>query len=299
MAATTISFGNNSNTVPVTNTGKTSSNTDTWKKVAIGGISAIAFGGAAYAATSLINSDEPDVVDENVANDDTTTTTTDTATDNTDVVSAPYHPSLQMATSVNDDMTFAEAFKAARAEVHAGGVFEWHGQVYGTYYGDEWDALSPADQSAFTASTSKVAAEHTAAAKTEQEEHTAQHHEEHHEDNHEVAQSKPDTKADEETESEVIIERIDYDPENEASLAYVTVDGTEVIMADIDNDGVFDVLYVDENGNGEVEENEVYNITDENITVEGLGGYTEPSLEGFIDEDFLANNDTDIDSIEL
>ena len=59
------------------------------------------------------------------------------------------------------------------------------------------------------------------------------------------------------------------------------------------------MLYVDENGDGVVSENEVYDITDENITVQALGGYTEPSLEEYIDEDFLADNDIDIDSIEL
>lgn len=296
MATTTMCFGNNSNTVPVNNGGKKSNTNETWKKVAIGGISAIAFGGAAYAATSMIN-DKP-VEEENVNEETTDQEGGDaTVTDTTETVHAPYHPSLQMATSVNDDMSFAEAFKAARAEVHAGGVFEWHGQVYGTYYGDEWDALSPADQSAFTASTSKVVHEHTAA--PEKDEHLAQNDEpviEDHKQDDEQSEQPLKEEPNHDT-AEVTVTSIEYDPENEANFAYVTVDETEVVLADIDNDGVFDVMYVDENGNGEVEENEVYNITDENITVDGLGGYTEPTLD--IDDDFLANNDTDIDSIEL
>lgn len=43
---------------------------------------------------------------------------------------------------VSDDMSFSEAFASARAEVGAGGIFEWRGGVYGTYYKDEWDAMT-------------------------------------------------------------------------------------------------------------------------------------------------------------
>ncbi len=41
--------------------------------------------------------------------------------------------------TVNDNMSFAEAFAAARAELGPGGVFEWHGQLYGTFYATEVD----------------------------------------------------------------------------------------------------------------------------------------------------------------
>lgn len=47
-------------------------------------------------------------------------------------------------------MTFAEAFQSARAQVGPGGVFEWHGGVYGTYTADEWNAMSAEDKAAFT-----------------------------------------------------------------------------------------------------------------------------------------------------
>ena len=44
---------------------------------------------------------------------------------------------------VNDDASFSEAFADARAQVGAGGVFEWRGHVYGTYYEEEWDNMTP------------------------------------------------------------------------------------------------------------------------------------------------------------
>jgi hypothetical protein len=43
------------------------------------------------------------------------------------------------AHSVHDEMSFAEAFAAARAETGAGGVFEWRGQVFATFYATEVD----------------------------------------------------------------------------------------------------------------------------------------------------------------
>lgn len=36
---------------------------------------------------------------------------------------------------------FSAAFGAARVEVGPGGVFEWHGNLYGTYTADEWNSM--------------------------------------------------------------------------------------------------------------------------------------------------------------
>ena len=49
---------------------------------------------------------------------------------------------LEVATSVDDSMSFNEAFAAARQEIGAGGLFIWQGHTYGTYYADEWNAMS-------------------------------------------------------------------------------------------------------------------------------------------------------------
>lgn len=50
---------------------------------------------------------------------------------------------VQLATSPDDSMSFADAFASARREVGAGGVFEWRGGVYGTYYKEEWNRFTP------------------------------------------------------------------------------------------------------------------------------------------------------------
>lgn len=58
---------------------------------------------------------------------------------------------IDVADSVNDSMSFGEAFAAARAEVGPGGVFEWHGQTYNTYNAGEWNAMSDEQKADFNA----------------------------------------------------------------------------------------------------------------------------------------------------
>lgn len=53
---------------------------------------------------------------------------------------------MELATGVNDSMSFSQAFAAARQEVGPGGLFVWHGNTYGTYYANEWNAMTPEDR---------------------------------------------------------------------------------------------------------------------------------------------------------
>ena len=57
-------------------------------------------------------------------------------------------PDLPVA-HVNDSMSFEDAFASAREDVGPGGVFYWHGGIYGTYYKEEWDAMSAEEKSEF------------------------------------------------------------------------------------------------------------------------------------------------------
>ena len=57
--------------------------------------------------------------------------------------------SISLAHVDTTDMSFNEAFAAARAEVGSNGVFEWRGGYYGTYYGDEWSEKSDEFKQAF------------------------------------------------------------------------------------------------------------------------------------------------------
>ena len=49
----------------------------------------------------------------------------------------------------NDDLSFADAFNAARAKLGPGGVFTWRGNAYNTYTEEEWRAMTEDQQDEF------------------------------------------------------------------------------------------------------------------------------------------------------
>ena len=53
-----------------------------------------------------------------------------------------------MATTVEDSMSFGEAFQAARAELGSNGVFTYQGNQYSTMLKEELDILSPEEKEA-------------------------------------------------------------------------------------------------------------------------------------------------------
>lgn len=100
-----------------------------WKNVLVGGVPAILMGAGVAALAHDQGEENP--IDE--------------------LISQPEEPIvIRQAFSVNDDMTYDEAFAAARAEVGAGGAFCWHGHVYGTHlsHEPEWLAMSEAERAA-------------------------------------------------------------------------------------------------------------------------------------------------------
>lgn len=65
---------------------------------------------------------------------------------------------LDVATGIDDSMSFNEAFAAARDEVGAGGIFVWHGNTYGTYYAEEWNSMSADDKEQYWANVHHTSA---------------------------------------------------------------------------------------------------------------------------------------------
>lgn len=49
---------------------------------------------------------------------------------------------IAIASRIEEQMPFKEAYAAAREETGPGGIFSWHGQVYNTYTVEEWQGLS-------------------------------------------------------------------------------------------------------------------------------------------------------------
>lgn len=212
---------------------------------------------------------------------------------------------VSVAHGVNDDMSFTEAFNTARTEVGPGGAFEWHGNIYHTYNKDEWDNMSAEDKAAFgqhfnftgsaTAQNDEVevvnvhTAGHTNGHTTG---HTTGHTAGHATAQTETVQAQPvaqGPQGDEPNyitgnqgphpqpvasnephtvseESDVQILGVSHDDETGYTFAQLSVDNHDAIMVDIDGDHEFDVLAVDFNDNGKLEDNEYANISGGHIT---------------------------------
>lgn len=57
---------------------------------------------------------------------------------------------IEFCDIVSDDMSFGEAFRAAREDAEGGaGFFNWRGSTYHTLTKEEWEALSPEEQQEF------------------------------------------------------------------------------------------------------------------------------------------------------
>lgn len=102
-----------------------------WKHVTLGGVSGILMGAGLLYAGQLsareLESDEP-------VDDGATSYTAENG--------------LRVA-EVDQNLSFGEAFEAARAEVGPGGVFQWHGGLYNTFTADEWENMTPEERSDF------------------------------------------------------------------------------------------------------------------------------------------------------
>lgn len=76
------------------------------------------------------------------------------------------------------------------------------------------------------------------------------------------------------------------------NVAGVRIDGEDAILVDVDNDNTFDVLAMDTNHNGDLEDNEIVDISDQHITTAQLGG--SPNADGGL----VADTDVEPDYTE-
>ena len=161
----------------------------------------------------------------------------------------PIGATVSVAHRVSDDMSFSEAFATARAEVGPGGVFTWHGNVYGTYYKEEWDGMTDAQKHDYAQAVHNTDYYH------ESSDHLSSHG------------SSGD-------EIHVLgEEHVEVDNGQMVHVTRVEVDGhygevydfnndgkNDAALVDSNDDGRPDVAIVDENGDGMIDESEVYQV---------------------------------------
>lgn len=272
--------------------------TDMVKNIGLGTAAAVAGGviSLLFTSGSIPTPEETDNTDEGASSDGLTTPV---VTDG----------SLAIAHGVSDDMSFGEAFAAAHEEVGPGGVFEWHGELYGTYTAQEWNSLSAAEKEDYNSHLRVVrtphyeanVTHHTSASSTPHEDY-AQHddgHVEHHED---VAQHTDHTDSGddghvvqttvvEEEGVEVLgVEHITMDDGSEIAVGGAVIDGTVVAVMDVDLDGEADLLAADLNENGHFDDNEWHDVRDEHFAMSDFEIDSAPSYDTTDDgADYLAD----------
>lgn len=201
-----------------------------------------------------------------------------------------------IATGVNDNMSFSQAFVAARAEVGAGGAFEWHGRVYGTYYKNEWDGMSAQERHDFeiaairgshneaSANTGAAHADHSVVDETtDKYTHDGQN------ENVQHDMVQVDTVDDDDVRI-LGLESVQGEDGSQINIAAIDINGEHAMLVDIDNDQVMDVLVHDDNGDGQISEDEMHNISEYNITVGDIQGSVQ-SQGATVTADQYASND--------
>ena len=197
--------------------------------------------------------------------------------------------SISIAEGVNDEMSFSEAFAAARAEVGPGGAFEWHGNVYGTYTADEWNSMTAEDRqeyfSHFNWSNAWSSSNEEAAASQD--------------DGIEVHTVEEPGSASASDEQEVEVLGVVHDSDSNANIAAMVVDGHDAIMVDVDNDGIFDVMAVDADGDGQVSDNEMASVAEAHLTVSEVSDMAMGDLYATNDglPDYVNDANVDYDSM--
>lgn len=208
---------------------------------------------------------------------------------------------ISVASNINDEMSFSEAFAAARSEVGAGGAFEWRGNVYGTYYAEEWNNMTPAEKSDFNNhfswnnidSSSVNGATHTEVASNNDDiEIVSVDH-----DQTSANAGGASTVEVVSAEPEIEVLGVVHDMSTGSNIGGMSVDGQDVFLIDVDGDLEFDLMASDLNRNNVVDEGEVVDIHGQGMSVNDLGGIsgiTESMTGEDTLPDYMADNTYEI-----
>lgn len=245
-----------------------SSGKSVWGKVAAGAGAGIVLGAA---TTVLSSSSEPVEAQQEIQHPEWT------------------DGEVPVATSVNDDMSFTDAFNAAREEVGSGGVFEWHGYIYSTYTDDEWNSMSEAEREEYGShfnwtpdESDDITASVASDVDTDDVEVTVDGPADEPYAQDDVADVEPADGNDphlvdasdvvDVDDPEVEVLGVIHDDETGANIGGMLVGDQQVVLVDVDNDQAFDVMVADVDNNGTITDNEVIDISSHGITVDQLGG---------------------------
>ena len=241
-----------------------------WQAVLVGGIPGILIGSTGTKAVEAIVSSG------------------ETSADEVSVAPAEEIAEVQVAHNVTNDMSFDQAFAAARAEIGPGGAFVWHGNVYTTFRADdaEWQEMTDDARAEFSQQViSQVPCPPYTSTNNEPEIVPM--------DETEATEADIDVHI-------VGVEEVALESGASVVVGYGAVDGHYSEFIDSDGDGEVDTVMIDINDDGYYAQEEVYDAEGVGITVQDMvedaainnGVSPEDILNsGFQD---LSNNDMNI-----
>ena len=217
-----------------------------WKQVTLGGVSGILMGaGLMYAGQASAQESEPEKAPEVQAPEAGETSHT-------------LENGLKVA-AVNDDLSFGEAFAAARAEVGLGGVFHWHGGIYNTYTVDEWNAMTIDQKHDFAQQVQPEVSANEVPTPTDANTHVVvEQHVYHHEESHPTEDIQQAAEPSEDVQ--VVEQQTAQESEQDSDVhivGYATVEGHLAVGYDTDGDNQADVAIIDVDDNHQISEVDV------------------------------------------
>ncbi len=295
---------------PKNNQQKKSANNG-WQQVTIGGVTGILMGAAGMYAANAFAGEQPAEGEQAAEGGATADATQSHTAEN----------GLRVA-EVDQNLSFGDAFAAARAEVGPGGVFHWHGGIYNTYTAAEWNSMSEGEHAQFALQVQpeiQPGEEHTGHREAKHDTAGNDHHSHKvDDDNHSnnVNKPTPPTGQADDDEPEVHFLGVDrMETENGTmNVGRMVIGDQEVALVDIDDNMVFDVAISDRNDNGKIDDNEVVDISEQQLSVtdfalaaamqeSGSDNAAQPEMANQTQQDQIAEdmpdymNDADVQTI--
>lgn len=183
---------------------------------------------------------------------------------------------------VSDDMSFDEAFASARKQVGAGGVFEWRGKLYGTYYKNEWDAMSQADKDQYAANVfgtpqAKVhnenIQEHPRKDMPEDAEQNTNVQKVSHQTNNQQDRAEAGSGEGGRYNIQQVygVRTVTDNNGNPMTMVEAKVNGHNAILCDINQDDKIDSMAIDANDDGQITQDEIIPVPQGSVLVSELG----------------------------
>ena len=253
-----------------------------WKLVTLGGVSGVLMGAGLLYAGQLA-AKELDKVE-----------TSEAQAPEANETSHTLENGLQVA-AVSDDLSFGEAFAAARAEVGPGGVFHWHGGIYNTYTADEWNAMTVAQKHDFAQQVKPEIQPDELSTPTDADTHVVVvHHVYHHEN------SAPSAEVHQSADDVQIAKDDSTDDGDVHIVGYGKVQGHLAVGVDVTGDGDADVAIIDVDDNGHLSDPDIVVDKDGNMATFGdIVNSQDPNMNNYTENPNMPDSDTTDADLQL